>query len=110
MTAANESGWAIAAGEWSSESRIIARAMITARKLAASIANAIATPTAPMVRPATAGPMTRAPLNIAELRATALPMSSRPTISIAKAWRTGMSTAFTVPMMSASRISSGIDA
>ncbi len=57
-----------------------------------------------------AGPTTRAPLNIAELRATALPMSSRPTISTENAWRTGMSTEFTVPMISASRISSGTDA
>ena len=51
---------------------------MTARKLNASITKAAATPTAPMVRPATAGPMIRAPLNIAELSATALPTSSRP--------------------------------
>ena len=100
----------MAAGECSSLSRMSARATMTATKLAASIANAIATPTAAMVRPAIAGPMTRAPLNIAELSATALPMSSRPTISTAKAWRTGMSTELTVPMIRASRINSGIDA
>ena len=50
---------------------------------AALIANAGAMPNAPIVSPATAGPTTRAPLNIAELIATALPMSRGPTISIA---------------------------
>ena len=59
--------------------------MITARKLRALIAKAAATPTSPIVRPATAGPMIRAPLNIAELSATAFGMSSRPTISTANA-------------------------
>ena len=54
-------------------------------------------PNAPIVRPATAGPTTRAALNIAELRATALPMSPRPTISTTKLWRTGMSIALAVP-------------
>ncbi len=39
----------------------------------------------------------RAPLNIAELSATALPTSSRPTSSMAKDWRTGMSTALAQP-------------
>ena len=58
---------------------------ITARKLSALIANAGAMPNAPIVSPATAGPTTRAPLNIAELIATALPMSRGPTISIANA-------------------------
>ena len=86
------------AAGWSSDSRIASSAAMTARKLTASITKAAATPTAPMTRPATAGPMTRALLNIAELSATALPMSSRPTISTANDWRTGMSTALTVPM------------
>ena len=57
--------------------------------------------------PATAGPMIRAPLNIAELSATALPMSSRPTISTANDWRTGMSTAFAQPRSRASRMMIG---
>ena len=83
---------------------------MTARKLTASTTKAAVTPTAAMTRPATAGPMIRALLNIAEFRATALPMSSRPTISTANDWRTGMSTALTVPMTSASRIRNGIDA
>ena len=55
--------------------------MITATKLAALIAKAIAMPKKPIVSPATAGPTTRAPLNIAELSATALPTSRGPTIS-----------------------------
>ena len=38
-----------------------------------------------------AGPMTREVLNMALLRATALGRSSSPTISLTKAWRTGMS-------------------
>ena len=52
---------------------------------------------APMVRPAAAGPSTRAALNIAELRATAVPTSSRPTISTENAWRVGMSTTLVRP-------------
>ncbi len=75
--------------------------MITARKLTALIAKAVATPNAPIVRPAIAGPATRAPLNIAELSDTAFPMSLGPTISIANDWRTGMSTAFAQPSSSA---------
>ena len=63
----------------------------------ASIRNAVEMSNAPIVRPATAGPRTRAALNIAELRATALPMSSRPTISTANAWRVGMSTTLVSP-------------
>ena len=62
---------------------------------------AIPTPNAPIVRPAMAGPRTRAPLNIAELRATALPTSRGPTISMANDWRTGMSTALAHPRASA---------
>ena len=75
---------------------------MTARKLRALIANAGPTPNAAIARPAAAGPMTRAPLNIAELSATALPMSSRPTSSIANDWRTGMSTALAIPSRNAS--------
>ena len=57
---------------------------------------------AAIISPATAGPITRAPLNVAELRATALTMSSRPTISTANDWRTGISTAFAQPSRAAS--------
>ena len=80
---------------------------MTATKLSALSAKAAATPTRPIVIPATAGPMIRAPLNIAELSATALPMSSRPTISTANDWRTGMSTAFAQPRSRASRMMIG---
>ena len=68
------------------------------------MAKAGAMPNAPIVRPATAGPTTRAPLNIAELIATALPISRGPTISMANAWRTGMSTALAQPSSTASRM------
>ena len=43
--------------------------------------------------PASAGPRMRAPFTSVELRATALVMSSRPTISIRKLWRAGISNA-----------------
>ena len=93
MTALAEPGRAIRGGVRSFVSSSISSATMTARKLRALIANAAATPNAAMVRPASAGPMIRDPLNIAELRATALPTSSRPTSSMANDWRTGMSTA-----------------
>ncbi len=65
----------------SSRSRISESPTMTARKLAALMAKAIAMPNAPMVRPATAGPTTRAPLNMAEPHDTALPTSRGPTSS-----------------------------
>ncbi len=68
----------------------------------ASSRNAVEIPKAPIVRPATAGPMILAPLNIAELRATALAMSSRPTISTENAWRVGMSNTLVTPPSAAS--------
>ena len=52
--------------------------------------------------PATAGPTTRAALNIDELRPMALSRSSFPTISTRNACRAGMSNAFTVPSSDAS--------
>ena len=61
-------------------------------KLIPLIRNAIEMSNAPISRPATAGPMIRDALNIAELSPTALATSSRPTISTANAWRVGMST------------------
>ncbi len=81
MTSRTDRGRGISRAPWSSPSRIIHRPMITATKLAAFSAKAIAMPKNPIVNPATAGPTTRAPLNIAELRATALPTSRGPTIS-----------------------------
>ena len=70
---------------------------ITARKLNPLSRKHRPIPKIPMVSPATAGPMTRAALNIAELKATALATSSRPTISTTKDWRVGMSTALAQP-------------
>ena len=96
------SGRVTCAGVRSASSSIANSATRTARKLMASMRNAGATPNAPIARPATAGPTIRAPLNIAELSATALPRSSRPTISTAKAWRVGMSIAFRMPITTAS--------
>ena len=54
--------------------------------------------------PATAGPTTRAALNIEEFRAMALTRSSLPTISTMKDWRVGMSKALTTPSREASAI------
>ncbi len=81
----------------SSLSRISHRPTMTARKLSALTAKVGPTPKAPMASPAAAGPTTREPLTIAELIATAFPMSSRPTSSMTNAWRTGMSTALATP-------------
>ena len=53
--------------------------------------------------PATAGPTTRAPLNIDELSAIAFIRSPRPTISAMNAWRAGMSNALTIPTSAADR-------
>ena len=71
-----------------------ARPAITAMKLRPLTRKQTVTPATPITSPATAGPTMRAALNIAELRATALATSSRPTISMTKACRVGMSTAF----------------
>ena len=76
---------------------------MTARKLRPFRKKASEMPNSSTVRPATAGPAMRAMLNIAEFRATALPTSSRPTISITKACRVGMSMAFVTPRRKARR-------
>jgi hypothetical protein len=62
----------------------------------------IAGPHSASVTPATAGPTTRAALNVAELSAMALTRSSRGTSSAANACRTGISTALTRPRNMAS--------
>ncbi len=49
-----------------------------------------------------AGPATRAALNDAELRPTALERSSGPTISLTKLWRAGASKADPTPKTKAS--------
>jgi hypothetical protein len=61
-----------------------------------------AVPTVTNSIPPSAGPMTRAPLNIIELRAMALGRSSRPTISTTNDWRAGPSKALTRPRSAAS--------
>ena len=53
-------------------------------------------------RPAIAGPMMRDELMITLFRATALPRSSRPTISTAKLCRVGLSTTLMKPRTRAS--------
>jgi hypothetical protein len=58
-------------------------------------------PTAATSSPATAGPTTRAPLNIEELSAMALTRSSRPTISTTNDCRAGMSNALVTPSSAA---------
>jgi hypothetical protein len=59
--------------------------------------NAGARPSPAMTRPATAGPTILAVCTSVELRATALTRSSRPTISMTKVWRAGMSSALVIP-------------
>src|SRR5579884_3453964 len=54
--------------------------------------------------PAIAGPKTRAPLKIEELRAMAFGKSSLPTICTRNAWRIGTSKAFTMPTRKATTI------
>ena len=76
---------------------------MTARNERPLMKKAIEMSNTPIVSPATAGPTIRAALKIAELRATALPMSSRPTISMTNDWRVGMSTAFVQPRAKARR-------
>ena len=58
---------------------------MTTRYVAALMRKHGATPTTAISNPATAGPMMRVPLNSAELKPTALTISSRPTISTTKA-------------------------
>ena len=57
---------------------------------------------APIASPAIAGPTIRAALKTAELSATALATSRRPTISTTNDRRVGMSTAFVIPSSAAS--------
>ncbi len=58
-------------------------------------------PSAPIIRPAMAGPRMRAALKAAELRPTALVRSSWPTISETNAWRAGPSNAAPMPKRNA---------
>ena len=61
----------------------------------------IATPTAPIINPATEGPMTRAPFTIELLSEIAFSKSSRLVISTVKAWRAGMSKPMATPLSAA---------
>ena len=61
----------------------------------------------PINTPPIAGPITRAPLNMAEFIATARPTSVSGTISLKNDWRTGMSMAFTTPSNTAINTKSG---
>ncbi len=72
-------------------------AKIIAPKVAALIAKQGSTPTVAIRMPAIPGPAIRATWIRTLLRLTALTTRSAPTISIAKLWRVGLSTAFTVP-------------
>jgi hypothetical protein len=65
-------------------------------------AGAVLPDAAPISRPASAGPTSRAPLKIVELRLTALARRVGPTISETNACRTGASTAATAPRPPAS--------
>ena len=58
-------------------------------------------PTTTVSRPATAGPIMRAALNDAELRATALERLPPPTSCDTKVWRAGASKAATQPSSAA---------
>ena len=101
MTARAVFGTATMAAGRRSAGRIATRLPMTARKLRPLTKNATPMSNTPIASPATAGPTIRAALKIAELSATALPMSSRPTISITKACRVGMSTALEQPSVNA---------
>ena len=59
--------------------------------------NADPVPSPAMAKPASAGPITRAELNVAALRDNALGSRAGPTISWTKDWRNGVSIAATVP-------------
>jgi hypothetical protein len=87
----------------SSASRIASRHEITATKDAALIRKTHDVPIAAMRTPATAGPVTRAALKVAELRPIAFGSSDGPTSSVTKACRTGESMALPTPSMAASK-------
>ena len=77
--------------------RMAISAAITATNETAFTAKAVAVPQRAMASPASAGPITRAPLNTAEFSAIAETSDSLPTISATKAWRAGMSSVLARP-------------
>ncbi len=77
--------------------RIASSATITARKLRLFTKKHQPSPISLIANPAIAGPTTRAPLKIDELRAMALGRSGLPTIFTKNDCRIGTSNAFTIP-------------
>ena len=106
-TSATVRGRGVRGAGRSSSARMKSSASNTARKLAPFTAKQPATPITPISTPPIAGPITRAPLNIAEFMATARPTSSSETISLKNDCRTGMSTALTAPRSTAMRMRRG---
>ena len=84
--------------------RIMSSPAITAIKLTPFRKKHIATPTAPIISPATEGPTTRAPFTIELLSEIAFSKSSRLVISTVKAWRAGMSKPMATPFSPAMTI------
>ena len=74
-----------------------------ARKLSAFSSSVGATPSAPIITPAAAGPASRAPLNEVELSPTALGNCWAETISLTKACRAGLSNEVMIPCARANR-------
>ena len=84
------------------ETRIRVNEKTTARNEAALMMKTQPMPMLAMSRPATPGPISRAALNDALFKPTALGRSSSGTISVTKVWRDGESIAATTPDSSAS--------
>ena len=80
----------------------MARPMITATYEAALIKKQAPRPTTVMTTPPMAGPTTLEAFMTTVLRLTALGRSSRPTISMMKVWRAGLSKTLTMPRSAAS--------
>ena len=81
--------------------RVISNPAITAIKLRPFRKKHIATPTAPIISPATDGPTTRAPFTMELLSEIAFSKSSRLAISTVNAWRAGMSKPIEIPLSAA---------
>ena len=90
------------AGVCSSAGSIARRATSMAPNESALIRKHGPTPSSAITAPAAAGPRMRAVWMITEFSATALTTLSSPTISIAKLWRAGLSSALTAPRASTS--------
>ena len=82
-------------------SRIISNPTMTATKLRPLNKKHAETPTAPIISPASDGPITRAPLTIELLSEIALSKSSRLVISTVNACRAGISNPIAMPLSAA---------